>query len=156
MPVSTRRAALAASALTLARARPGSAQAVPAVREPLSILTRGGALAFTVELALTPEQHARGLMFRTELPERHGMLFDFGSEQHLSFWMRNTLIPLDMLFIGRDGVIRHLHENATPLSEEPIPSRQPARAVLEIIGGSARRLGVAVGDRVVHRIFAPG
>lgn len=153
MSVTTRRRALAAPALLLARPYPIAAQAA---REPLSILTRGGAVAFTVELALTPEQHARGLMFRTELPERHGMLFDFGVEQQLSFWMRNTLIPLDMLFIGRDGVIRHLHENATPLSEEPIPSRWPARAVLEIIGGSARRLGVAVGDRVVHRIFAAG
>jgi len=131
----------------------GSARAA-SPEATLAILTRGGPVHFTVELALTPEQQARGLMFRKELPERHGMLFDFGHEQQVSFWMRNTLIPLDMLFIGKDGVIRHLHEQATPLSEEPIPSRYPVRAVLEIRGGSARRYGIAVGDRVLHSIFA--
>ncbi|MCS6877519.1 MAG: DUF192 domain-containing protein, partial [Geminicoccaceae bacterium] len=103
-----------------------------------------------------PEELARGLMFRTELPERQGMLFDFGTEQPVFFWMRNTFIPLDMLFIGADGVIRHLHENAVPLSEEIIPSRYPVRAVLEINGGLARRLGIRAGDRVRHRIFRAG
>lgn len=153
MAAPTRRRMLAGTCLVILPVRAVMAQPGPARGEPLTILTRAGPVAFTVELALTPEQHARGLMFRKELPERHGMLFDFGVEQQVSFWMRNTLIPLDMLFIGRDGTIRRLHEQATPLSEEPIPSGQPVRAVLEIIGGSARRLGVAVGDRVRHRIF---
>ncbi|MCS6877447.1 MAG: DUF192 domain-containing protein [Geminicoccaceae bacterium] len=123
--------------------------------EPLQILTRRGIEQFLVELVATPEELARGLMFRTELPERQGMLFDFGTEQPVFFWMRNTFIPLDMLFIGADGVIRHLHENAVPLSEEIIPSRYPVRAVLEINGGLARRLGIRAGDRVRHRIFPP-
>ncbi len=149
----SRRAVIVGSGALLATPRHGTA--VPPA-ERLNIVTRTGPVEFTVELALTPEQHAKGLMFRTELPERHGMLFDFGYEQPVTFWMRNTLIPLDMLFIGGDGVIRHLHERATPLSEEPIPSRGPVRAVLEIAGGSARRFGITVGDRVVHRIFAGG
>lgn len=124
--------------------------------EPLQIVTRNGVEEFRVELAQTPEELARGLMFRRELPERQGMLFDFLAEQHVGFWMRNTLIPLDMLFIGADGVIRHLHENAVPLSEETIASRYPVRAVLEINGGLARKLGIRPGDRVRHRIFAGG
>jgi uncharacterized membrane protein (UPF0127 family) len=136
--------------------RPARSQRPLRRTDTLTILTRSGPVAFTVELAITPDEHARGLMFRKSLPERHGMLFDFGAEQEVAFWMRNTLIPLDMLFIGGDGTIRHLHENATPLSEEPIPSRYPVRAVLELAGGSARRFGIAIGDRVVHPIFARG
>lgn len=124
--------------------------------EPLQIVTRNGIEEFRVELARTPEELARGLMFRRELPDRQGMLFDFLTEQHVGFWMRNTLIPLDMLFIGKDGVIRHLHENAVPLSEETIASRYPVRAVLEINGGLVRRLGIRPGDRVRHRIFEGG
>lgn len=154
MRTSTRRAFLLL-APALAVVVVGRARAAPRA-ETLAILTRTGPVTFTVELALTPEQHARGLMFRKELPERHGMLFDFGVEQEVSFWMRNTFVPLDMLFIGADGVIRHLHENAKPLSEDAIPSRYPVRAVLEIPGGSTRRLGIAVGDRVRHRIFESG
>jgi len=136
--------------------RPARSQRPPGRTDTLTILTRSGPQAFTVEFAIAPDEHARGLMFRKSLPERHGMLFDFGAEQEVAFWMRNTLIPLDMLFIGGDGTIRHLHENATPLSEEPIPSRYPVRAVLELAGGSARRFGIAIGDRVVHPIFARG
>jgi uncharacterized membrane protein (UPF0127 family) len=157
-PVSapSRRALLFAPAVAVLAGRPARAQRPRERTDTLAILTRSGPVAFTVELAITPDEHARGLMFRKSLPERHGMLFDFGAEQEVAFWMRNTLIPLDMLFIAADGVIRHLHENATPLSEEPIPSRYPVRAVLEIAGGSARRLGIAIGDRVVHPIFARG
>ncbi len=121
--------------------------------EPLSILTQKGVEQFEVEVVREPEELSRGLMFRRELPERQGMLFDFGFEQPVYFWMRNTFIPLDMLFIGADGTIRHLHENAVPLSEEPIPSRYPVRAVLEINGGLSRRLGIRPGDRVRHPIF---
>lgn len=153
---STRRTALLAWASLVLLACPGAAQSVPPRSETLEVITRNGTLTFTVELALTPDEQARGLMFRTELPQRHGMLFDFGAESPLSFWMRNTLIPLDMLFIGGDGVIRRIHANATPLSETPIPSGGPARAVLEIAGGSAARLGIAVGDRVRHRLLTGG
>lgn len=156
MPPPSRRVLLVAPALGLLVATSTGRGQAATPGETLTILTRNGPVVFTVELALTPEQHARGLMFRKELPARHGMLFDFGTEQEVSFWMRNTLIPLDMVFIDGKGVIRHLHENAQPLSEDAIPSRYPVRAVLEIVGGSARRFGIAVGDRVRHRIFAAG
>ncbi|BCX16982.1 MAG: hypothetical protein KatS3mg117_0664 [Geminicoccaceae bacterium] len=156
MPQPSRRALVLAVVAGAAVGRPARAQRRPELQRTLEIVTRIGTVSFTIELAITPDELARGLMFRASLPERHGMLFDFGREQEVAFWMRNTLIPLDMLFIGADGVVRHLHENATPLSEEAIPSRYPVRAVLEIAGGSARRLGIAVGDRVRHPIFGPG
>lgn len=152
---SRRRLLFAAAACTLVPAVAVRAESARPL-EPLQIVTRNGIEEFRVELARTPEELARGLMFRRELPERQGMLFDFLAEQHVGFWMRNTLIPLDMLFIGADGVIRHLHENAVPLSEETIASRYPVRAVLEINGGLARRLGIRPGDRVRHRIFEGG
>jgi uncharacterized protein len=117
---------------------------------------QGDPLAFSVEVVDTIEGRARGLMFRKELPDRHGMLFDFKREQHVSFWMRNTVIPLDMLFIDGTGRIVKIHANATPLSETPIPSDQPVRAVLEVAGGWSAALGIAIGDQVRHRIFDPG
>src|SRR5262249_12991907 len=99
-------------------------------------------------------QQAKGLMFRRELPEGQGMLFDFGHEQPTSFWMKNTYIPLDMIFIRGDGRIAKIAENTVPLSEALISSGSPVRAVLEVIGGTAKKLGIAPGDRVAHAIFA--
>lgn len=144
-----RRALLGAAAALLAR--PAGAQ-VPAFQE-LTIDSGRGRLRFAVELVATPEARARGLMFRERLAPLTGMLFDFVEEQHVAFWMRNTLIPLDMVFIGADGVVRRIHERAVPHDETAIPSGVPIRAVLEIAGGEAARLGIRPGDRVHHPIF---
>jgi uncharacterized membrane protein (UPF0127 family) len=120
----------------------------------LEIVTRNGVHVFTVEIAANDADRQKGLMFRKELPEGRGMLFDFQRDQDVSMWMRNTLIPLDMLFINADGRIRRIAENTEPLSERTIPSGGPVRGVLEVIGGTARKLGIAPGDRVAHPIFS--
>ena len=116
---------------------------------------RGGRFHFTVELALTRAQQAQGLMFRESLAPDGGMLFVFDEVRPAAFWMKNTLIPLDMLFIGADGRIVNIAEQTTPLSTESRPSAGPVRAVLEINGGLSRMLGIAPGDRVVHELLAP-
>jgi len=108
---------------------------------------------FTVELALTSEQQARGLMHRESLAEDAGMLFVYPRDRMISMWMRNTLISLDMLFLDRRGRIVRIAERTTPLSEATISSGRPARAVLEVPAGTARRLGLATGDRVLHQAF---
>jgi len=120
----------------------------------LTIDTASGSHHFSIELALTPAQQEQGLMFRRSLPPDAGMLFDFGEARGASFWMRNTLIPLDMLFIDADGHIADIHERAVPLSEDPIDSKVPVRAVLEVNGGTVSRLGIKRGDRIVHPAFA--
>jgi uncharacterized protein len=116
---------------------------------PLTIDTAKGAQHFTVELATTPAQMELGLMYRQSLPADAGMLFVYPSEQTVAFWMKNTLIPLDMLFIGADGRIRHIEERAVPLTETPISSVYPVKAVLEVNGGTVERLDIHPGD-VVH------
>lgn len=121
--------------------------------ERLEIVSRSGVHVFEVELALTDQQRARGLMFRRELPEGRGMLFDFEGEGPIGMWMKNTYISLDMIFIRADGRIANIAENTVPLSETTISSGAPVKAVLEVIAGTARRLGIAKGDRVAHRIF---
>ncbi|HVX99722.1 MAG TPA: DUF192 domain-containing protein [Pseudorhodoplanes sp.] len=120
----------------------------------LEIVSRSGVHVFQVELAVNDAERAQGLMYRKELPEGRGMLFDFQREQEVAFWMKNTLIPLDMIFIRADGRILRIAENTTPLSEQTIPSGGPVRGVLEVIGGTARRLGIAPGDRVAHPFFS--
>lgn len=121
----------------------------------LTIVTRSGARHdFSLEIANTPEMRSRGLMFRRELAEGRGMLFDFGPREiEVTMWMKNTYIPLDMVFIRADGRIRHIAENTTPLSEATISSGGPVKGVLEVIAGTARRLGIAAGDRVEHPFF---
>jgi uncharacterized protein len=121
--------------------------------QPLEIVTKTGVHSFAVELVTTPEQQAQGLMFRRELPEGQGMLFDFHREQPTTFWMKNTYIPLDMIFIRGDGRILRVAENTVPLSEALVPSGGPVRAVLEVIAGTAKKMGIAPGDRVAHPIF---
>jgi uncharacterized protein len=121
--------------------------------QPLEIATKGGVHMFAVEMASTPEEQAKGLMFRRHLPEGQGMLFDFHQEQPTSFWMKNTYVPLDMIFIRGDGRILRIAENTVPLSEALVTSGGPVRAVLEVNAGTARKLGIAPGDRVAHRIF---
>lgn len=124
--------------------------------QPLEIVTANGKHNFSVELARTREEQDKGLMFRRELPDGQGMLFDFTTEQTVAFWMENTYISLDIIFINGDGRIRRIAENAEPLSKTTIPSDGPVRAVLEVIGGTARKLGIKEGDRVVHPIFSGG
>jgi uncharacterized membrane protein (UPF0127 family) len=108
---------------------------------------------FTVEMALTPEQQTIGLMFRTAVPPNEGMIFDWGAPRESSMWMRNTLVPLDMLFIAADGRIHRIAERTVPLSLTPIGSGGPVRATLELQGGITERLDIRVGDRVLHRMF---
>jgi uncharacterized membrane protein (UPF0127 family) len=119
----------------------------------LEIVSRSGVHVFSVELAANDEQRARGLMFRKELPEGTGMLFDFQREQEITMWMQNTLIPLDMIFIRRDGRILRIAENTEPMSTKIIPSGGSAVAVLEVIGGTAKKLGIQPGDQVAHPMF---
>ena len=123
--------------------------------DPLSIVpASGGApIAFTVEVAATPQEMAVGLMFRTKLADDQGMLFPHAKPADLTMWMRNTYIPLDMLFIRTDGVIHRIEVNAEPLSERIIQSDGPVIAVLELAGGATGRLGIKSGDKVLHPLF---
>jgi uncharacterized protein len=127
---------------------------IAAEQQTLEIASKTGVHIFSVEVAVTDEERARGLMYRKQLPEMQGMLFDFKREQEVSMWMQNTYIPLDMIFIRRDGRILRIAESTEPLSTTIIPSRGPALAVLEVIGGTARKLGLAPGDRVGAPMFA--
>jgi uncharacterized protein len=120
----------------------------------LDIISKTGVHRFTVELATTDAERTRGLMFRKELPEGHGMLFDFDQEQPVSFWMHNTYLSLDMIFITADGRILRIAENTEPMSDRLVPSGGPVRAVLEVVAGTARKLGISPGDRVQSPIFA--
>jgi len=133
--------------------------AVPALaagETTLEIVSKTGVHAFTVELASNDAERAKGLMFRKELPEGRGMLFDFDREQPVSFWMHNTLISLDMIFIRGDGRILRIAENTEPFSDRLIPSGGPVRAVLEVAAGTAHKLGIVPGDRVEGAIFKTG
>lgn len=121
--------------------------------QTVEIASKNGVHAFAVELANTDETRARGLMDRKELPEGRGMLFDFGRDQEVTMWMKNTFISLDMIFIRADGRIARIAENTEPHSTRLIPSGGPVRAVLEVIGGTARKLGIGPGDRVGHPMF---
>jgi len=143
---------MAALALTLVT---GTAWAQPQTfeRDQLAIETAGGGQQFAVELAITSEQRAQGLMYRQRMPADAGMLFLYPAARPVSMWMKNTLIPLDMLFIGDDGRILHIAERTIPGSMATISSMQPARAVLELNGGTAARLKIQVGDRVLYRTF---
>ena len=157
-----RRTILAGLALVLAACAPSSGEAgaqstqaavtvhpvsgLPVV--PLIVHRGGKRLAFRVELARTAQEQARGLMFRTAMGADEGMLFPFDPPRLASFWMRNTVIPLDLVFIGPDGRILNIAANAVPYDETPLSSAGPARAVLELNGGRAAQLGLAPGDRV--------
>lgn len=122
--------------------------AAAANAEPLVIHAGGSAYKFEVEVVTTPETRAQGLMFRKAMPTNAGMLFIYPGEQAVSFWMKNTLIPLDMLFVKADGSIAHIAHNAVPMDETPIDSGAAVKAVLEINGGTANALGIKEGDKV--------
>lgn len=123
--------------------------------EQLTIDTANGPVRFTVEIADDEAERNRGLMFRESLADDRGMLFHFQEPERASFWMRNTIISLDIIFIGVDGRILNIAERTTPYSEEGVPAAGLTRGVLEIRGGLARERGIQPGDRVRHRIF-PG
>ena len=123
-------------------------------KSTVEIASKTGVHSFSVEVVDNDADRAKGLMHRRSLPEGTGMLFDFHREQDVSFWMQNTYIPLDMIFIRADGRIHRIAENTVPLSLEQVPSRGPVRGVLEVIAGTSRKLGIAPGDRVAHPIFS--
>lgn len=142
------------AALTLAALVPAiSISAWAAETQTVEIATKGGVQIFVVEMAVTMEERAQGLMYRKELPDGKGMLFDFSPEQNVAMWMKNTYIPLDMIFIKADGRILRIAENTEPLSTEIVSSGGSVRAVLEVIGGTARKYGIAPGDQVSHALF---
>ena len=130
-----------------------SAPASAASFQPLEIVTRNGVQVFSVEMATTAEEKETGLMYRKELADGKGMLFDFNPEQEISMWMKNTYVSLDMIFISANGRILRIAENTEPLSTKIISSRGPARAVLEVVAGTVQKYGIRVGDRVGHPLF---
>lgn len=160
--------ALALMALPLAACSPaatsqetaaGQGAANPAaVKDDFSAVLRTatGDYPFTIEIADTPQEQQKGLMYRQSLAPDAGMLFDYGKEQQVAFWMQNTYIPLDMVFIAADGTVKRVHPNAKPLDPTSIPSRVPVRFVLEIPGGRAAEIGLKEGDKLEHvRVVAP-
>ncbi|WP_334361425.1 MULTISPECIES: DUF192 domain-containing protein [unclassified Bradyrhizobium] len=121
--------------------------------QPLEIATKSGVQVFSVEMATTEEEKTQGLMYRKELPDGKGMLFDFSPEQQISMWMKNTYISLDMIFIRADGRILRIAENTEPLSTKIISSGGLAKGVLEVVAGTAKKYGIQPGDRVAHPLF---
>jgi uncharacterized protein len=156
--MSTRRAVLILSLWLASGAAPGLAAPLQSfATSTLTIVSAGGGRhRFTVELAETPAQLEQGLMFRTSLAPDAGMLFDFKRATMATMWMRNTLIPLDMLFVDAKGKIVNIEERAVPESDAVISAAAPVRAVIELNGGTAARLGIAPGDRVIYPIFGAG
>lgn len=142
-----------AAALWLALALPAGAQQVAFETDLLRIESASGIHEFVVELAETPEQRGQGLMFRTEMGTDRGMLFDFVPPKVAAMWMRNTYLPLDMLFIRGDGTISSIAANTTPLSDTVIRSQESVSAVLELNAGTSAELGIEPGDRVLHPWF---
>lgn len=147
------------AATRAAPAGPGSAPAAGAIGNPpagleaLETVTPAGRTRFFVEIADTDAEREKGLMFRKEVPPDRGMLFDFKTPREVAFWMKNTLIPLDIIYIRADGTVLSIARNTTPLSEAPIPSGGPILGVLELAGGRAGEIGLMPGDRIEHRIF---
>ena len=134
----------------------GLAPARAAGTATIEIVSSTGVHAFSVELATNDAERERGLMYRKSLPEGHGMLFDFGYPQPTAFWMHNTYIPLDIIFIAADGHIVRIAENAKPMDDTLIPSGGLVRGVLEVSGGTARKLGIKAGDKVTGSFFGKG
>lgn len=143
-----RAAAVAGACLVMAFPTAHSAE-----KQLLEITSRTGKHVFSVELAVTDEERERGLMFRRSVPEMYGMLFDFEEDRPVAMWMKNTYVSLDMIFIESNGRIRRIAENTETESEKIIPSGGPVRAVLEVAAGTARKLGIAAGDRVSSPIL---
>lgn len=118
--------------------------------EPLGVQTEHGLVEFQVQMARTADQQRTGLMFRMEMPDTEGMFFPYRYPQRVSFWMRNTYIPLDIIFIYPDGVIANIEAMTTPLSLDAVRAAGHVNGVLEINGGLAEKLGIKVGDKIIH------
>lgn len=147
------RRALLGVALVAALVPAQAALAKGARLEPLEIVMPTGRAKFLVEVVDNDATRSKGLMNRRSLAPDRGMLFDFKSPREVAFWMRNTYIPLDLIFIRADGRVLSIARNAKPFDETPIPSGGPILGVLEIPGGRAAQIGVLPGDRIAHRIF---
>ena len=133
-----------------------AARAAPAAKpDDLSIVTASGPHHFTVDVMRTRTELERGLMYRREMSADRGMLFDFGTSQSVTMWMKNTYLPLDMVFIAPDGRVVSVKHDAEPLSETVIPSGGDVLGVLEVNAGTAARIGLKPGDRVVDPMFKP-
>lgn len=151
------RVLLVAAAIVLSGIAGGLAQSVSFAQSRLEVVGGDGRHhPFTVELASSDAQLSQGLMFRNSLAADAGMLFDFGRARQVSMWMKNTLIPLDMLFMDRGGRVIHIEEYAVPGTLQPRGPGEPVLGVLEVAAGTARRLGLRAGDRVVHPMFTVG
>lgn len=136
----------------------GAASSVAAACQANSVTLKNdqAEIRFSIELAQTPQERSRGLMFREHLPAQSGMLFVFERPQRVAFWMKNTLIPLDMIFVDRTGTVTHVHEGAIPGDETPIPGGDQVYSVLEINAGLASRYGISVGTVLRHKVFSNG
>jgi uncharacterized membrane protein (UPF0127 family) len=142
-----------AVAVTAACIALAGAVAQAASFQTLEIATKSGVHIFSVEIATTEDEKQKGLMYRRELADGKGMLFDFSPEQQISMWMKNTYISLDMIFIRADGRVLRIAENTEPESTAIISSGGLARGVLEVPAGTARKYGISPGDRVSHPLF---
>jgi uncharacterized membrane protein (UPF0127 family) len=149
----SRRTLIVVASLLAFSAAAGAQQLATFSKSKLVIETTKGKFPFDIELALTPPQMEQGLMFRRSLAADAGMLFDYGDPQPIAMWMKNTLIPLDMIFIGKDGKVVDFRERAVPMSLDTIEPKVPARAVLEVNAGTVNRLDLHVGDTVHHAFF---
>jgi uncharacterized protein len=151
----------AALLLAMANCAPGSSDAATSTQAasvhpesglrvvPLTVISTGGKRhAFRVEVAATGAEQSKGLMFRRAMGADEGMIFPMNQPRGASFWMRNTVIPLDLIFVSPDGRIANIAANAIPYDETPLLSVGPVKAVLELNGGRAKALGIAAGDRV--------
>lgn len=119
-------------------------------KKPLTIVTSTGRHLITVEVASNAQEQAFGLMFRRSLAPDAGMIFLFPNDKEITMWMKNTFIPLDMIFVTHDGIVSRIEENTEPMSERVISSGSPARVVIEMTGGSAARLGIKPGDKIEY------
>lgn len=128
-------------------------EAGQAATEPLTIVSKNGPHRFAVEVMRNDADRSRGLMFRRAMPADHGMLFDFERPQPVAMWMKNTYLPLDMVFIRADGTVARVAADTEPLSTKIIPSGEPVLGVLELNAGVAAKLGIRAGDRVQHGMF---
>ena len=146
------RALVLAASLWAGAATAGGADCAPGA---VDLVGDFGRARIAVTLAETPEARAQGLMFVERMATFDGMLFIYDRPQSVAFWMKNTLIPLDMIFAGQDGVIRRIHAEAVPGDLTPIPGGEDILAVLEVNGGLAERLGLAEGDVLRHPAFGP-
>jgi uncharacterized membrane protein (UPF0127 family) len=140
--------------LVLAACQGANASDAPRAQTPLVIDTKSGPETFMVEVVASEEDQRQGLMYRKSMAPDAGMLFSFGADEPRRFWMKNTFIPLDMIFIRKTGEIVAIAPNTVPLTLTPVAPPEPASAVLEINGGTAKRLGIHVGDMAHHPAIA--